>query len=113
MLLPMSNWLADSLRRSEIEEARIRVVNPDVNANSLDLPVAERRLGSKMKLLFIGRDFDTKGREQVVKAFALLRESCGDGISLTIAGPARWPLAGAIPIGVDFLGPVTTRWLAI
>jgi glycosyltransferase involved in cell wall biosynthesis len=108
ILLPMSRWLADSLRRSGIEEGRIRVLNPGVNASRYsDLPVAERRLGSTMKLLFVGRDFDTKGGAQVVKAFALLRESYGDGIRLTIAGPRRWPLDCAIPIGIDFLGPVS------
>ena len=109
MLLPMSNWLAESLRRSGIDNDRIRVVNPGVNPyHFLDRAVAERRLSHTKRLLFIGRDFDTKGGGQVVKAFALLRESYGDGISLTIAGPAQWPLTGAIPTGVDFLGPVST-----
>lgn len=105
MLLPMSNWLADSLRRSGIPESRITVVNPGVNAGA-DVRVAPRRQGPTSKLLFVGRDFDTKAGSQVVQAFKRLRADIGPGITLTIAGPSSWPLPGEVPPGVDFRGRV-------
>ncbi len=105
MLLPMSNWLADSLRRSGVPDSRITVVNPGVNAGS-GVRVAPRRRGPTSRLLFVGRDFDTKAGAQVVQAFSRLRADLGPAIALTIAGPPSWPLPGAIPPGVDFRGRV-------
>jgi glycosyltransferase involved in cell wall biosynthesis len=109
MLLPMSDWLASSLRRGGVAPQRLAVVNPGVNVR-LDSgrAIPERRRGPVRRLLLIGRDFDTKGGTQVVAAFRTLRAELGPSISLTIAGPATWPLRGDVPDGVTFLGPVTS-----
>jgi glycosyltransferase involved in cell wall biosynthesis len=106
-LLPMSRWLADRTAGSGIAADRIHVVNPGVNA-PLDptAPLVERRAGETRRLLFIGRDFETKAGDQVVAAFSLLRQRLGDQITLTIAGPKQWPLAEAPADGITFMGPV-------
>ena len=107
MLLPMSAWLGDSLVAHGVPADRVRVVHPGVNAEvPVGSPVPIRREHPVRRLLFVGRDFDTKGGDQVVAAFALLRKDLGPKISLTIAGPATWPLRGDVPDGVEFLGPV-------
>jgi glycosyltransferase involved in cell wall biosynthesis len=107
MLLPMSAWLGDSLVAHGVPAERVRVVHPGVNAEvAVGAPVPVRRQGPVRRLLFVGRDFDTKGGDQVVAAFGLLRAELGPAVSLTVAGPASWPLRGEVPAGVDFLGPV-------
>ncbi len=104
-LLPMSEWLARDLRRAGVDADRIHVVNPAVNVpmDGLGSPPV-RRTGPVRRLLMIGKDFDTKGGDQVVAAFAILRRDLGASIELTIAGPAQWPLRGEIPEGITFLG---------
>jgi len=106
-VLPMSRWLADRCVADGVDPAKVRVINPGVNA-PLDPGAAlvQRRQTEVRKLLFIGRDFDTKGGDQLVAAFALLRGEFGPKITLTIAGPKAWPLPGAVPEGIDYLGPV-------
>lgn len=107
-LLPMSRWLGDHLVAHGVPHERVRVVNPGANASvPVGTPVPERRHGPVRRLLFVGRDFDTKGGAQVVAAFQRLRGELGSGVALTVAGPASWPLRGAPPEGVDFLGRVS------
>ena len=107
MLLPMSHWLADSLVRSGIDAGRIRVVNPGVRASdTFRRPVPDRLGRPRRRLLFLGRDFHTKAGDQVVAATAILRREYDPTITLTVAGPKRWPLDGTVPEGVSFLGPV-------
>jgi len=106
-LMPMSQWLAGRLMRSGVPESKIVVANPGVNVPmNPDLPVPERRVGPTRRLLFIGRDPETKALDVVVSSFAQLRRDRGPAITLTVAGPAAWPIPGAVPDGVDFLGPV-------
>ena len=112
MLLPMSKWMAASLIRQGVPASRIRVVNPGVNAELPDdYVMPERRTEPVRKLLLVGRDFDTKGGEQLVAAFGLLRSDLGPHITLTIAGPKTWPTS-AVPEGVKFLGPVSQQRVA-
>ncbi|NYI59710.1 glycosyltransferase family 4 protein [Cellulomonas soli] len=107
MLLPMSRWLGDHLVAHGVPAERVRVVNPGAGAPvAVGSPVPERRTGPVRRLLLVGRDFDTKGGAQVVAAFALLRAELGPAVSLTVAGPDRWPMHGDVPDGVDFVGRV-------
>jgi glycosyltransferase involved in cell wall biosynthesis len=106
-LLPMSHWLAGRLAKSGVPESKIFPVHPGVNVPvDADQPVPERRTGATRRLLFIGRDPQTKALDVVVGAFARLRREFGPGIALTVAGPPGWPLPGPVPEGVDFLGPI-------
>jgi glycosyltransferase involved in cell wall biosynthesis len=103
----MSQWLADSLVQDGLAPDRVHVVPPGIQStSSAHAPLPERRQGTQRRLLFIGRDFDTKGGDQVLAAFALLRAELGPAITLTVAGPPAWPAPGAVPDGVLFLGAV-------
>jgi glycosyltransferase involved in cell wall biosynthesis len=105
MLLPMSRWLRDHLVAGGFPAERIRVIHPGSTAvPRVGAPIAQRRVGSERRLLFVGRDFDTKGGAQVVAAFRRLRHEMGSSIMLTVAGPESWPLSGGVPDGVRFLG---------
>lgn len=106
-VIAMSKWLAQSLVRSGVPEERIHVVNPGMNSalNDKAGPPIGRRPSKPFRLLFIGRDFDTKAGDQVVGAFKLLRRQLGADICLTIAGPPTFPF-GQVPSGVNFLGPL-------
>lgn len=107
LLLPMSEWLAAHLRSQGVPGDRVRVVNPGANAAvPVGTPVPTRRVGTARRLLFVGRDFDTKGGAQVVAAHQLLRRELGPDVTLTVAGPAQWPLRSPVPDGVTFLGRV-------
>ncbi len=108
-IIAMSRWLADSLARAGVPPDRIHVVPPGVNSPVGDLgSPPRRRHGPARRLLFIGRDFDTKAGDQVLSAYAQLRSRPGSRISLTIAGPRHCP-ANARQPGVEFLGPVTRQ----
>jgi glycosyltransferase involved in cell wall biosynthesis len=106
-LLPMSRWLAGRSIAAGVDPAKVHVINPGVNA-PLDAttPIPTRRQDGVRRLLYIGRDFETKGGDQLIAAFALLRGAFGSDITLTIAGPKRWPLAGEVPAGVNYVGAV-------
>jgi glycosyltransferase involved in cell wall biosynthesis len=106
VLLPMSRWLAESQIAHGVPAERVRVVNPGINVPLTHEPLPERRRGRVRRLLFVGRDFDTKAGDQVVAAVALLRAGLDSEVTLTVAGPPAWPLAGPIPDAVDFRGPV-------
>jgi glycosyltransferase involved in cell wall biosynthesis len=54
-------------------------------------------------MLFLGADFYRKGGDQVVAAVALLRHR-GRDVTLTVAGPRRWPMPGGPPAWVRFAG---------
>lgn len=112
-LLPMSNWLGQRMVASGVRADRIHVVHPGVNVE-IDprAPVPQRRTSEARRLLFVGRDFETKAGDQVLAAFRLLRADLGPKITLTIAGPRRWPLPDVPPDGVRFLGPVPTSTVA-
>jgi glycosyltransferase involved in cell wall biosynthesis len=109
-LLPMSRWLADRLVAGGADPAVVHVVNPGVNAPlDPEAPLQDRRVGRNRKLLFIGRDFDTKGGDQLVAAFELLRATYGPLLTLTIAGPKSWPLRTPPGPGIAYIGPVPVR----
>ncbi len=104
----MSAWNAEYMRDAAlIPPDRIHVVHAGVNV-PVDPPSAERlarrTTRSERVIAFIGRDFVRKGGDLVLDAFRLLRERSSTPLRLVIAGPATWPLPGAIPPGVEFLG---------
>lgn len=103
-LLAMSHWLARSLVEvSGVPAEKVHVVHPGISASySGEIPPARQR--PRRRLLFVGRDFIRKGGDLVVDAVHALRRDVDPAITLTVAGPPEWPLAGEIPDGVDFLG---------
>ena len=108
----MSQWFADSLvSTGVVPPARVHVVPPGRTAAKSGGPQMPRTKGVRSDLLFVGRDFARKGGDLVVAAFARARRERPD-LTLTVAGPAEWPLTGGIPDGVRFVGACSTQTVA-
>lgn len=106
-VLAMSRWFADTLTRwSGVPAERVHVVPPGATSVSPRPPDPSRLERQRRRLLFIGRDFERKGGDLVVAAFAALAAD-DPSLRLTVAGPSTWPLPGEPAPGVTFLGPVT------
>ncbi len=116
-IITMSRWFAKSLvEQSGISPGKVHVAYPGFSVSraaqspSAQSPAAPDRPGPRRKLLFVGRQstpyaFYRKGGDLVVAALAILRRDYDPGITLTVAGPERWPLPGPVPDGVHLLGP--------
>jgi glycosyltransferase involved in cell wall biosynthesis len=113
-ILAMSRWFADHLVRvSGVPADRVHVVHPGASA----IDVAPARLTARTdrprrRLLFVGKDFTRKAGDQVVAALAVLRAQVDPEITLTVVGPAEWPLPGPLPPGVRFLGRLPADQIA-
>jgi glycosyltransferase involved in cell wall biosynthesis len=96
------SWFRDWLvERQGVAADRVHVVGAGMH----HVPSADRRPARTGRLLFMGADFERKGGDQVLVATELLRQR-GHDVTLTVAGPARWPLAGSPPSWVNFAGYV-------
>ncbi len=108
-IFTMSNWLAQAiLGHSPNLAGKVRVVHPGVNTT----PRRESSPPHHPALLFVGRHFLRKGGDLVVEAFRLLRQGEWPTMTLTVAGPDRWPLPEPPPPGVTFVGRVPPKVLA-
>lgn len=112
-LLAMSQWFADQLvTHSGVAPERVHVVHPgataaqEVDPRRLAAAHERRRGGARTRLLFVGKDFQTKGGDLVLAAAERLRRDLDPRISLTIAGPRSWSAPGPVPEWVDFLGRI-------
>jgi len=109
-IFAMSQWFADALTRwSGVPREKITVVHAGIGSPEVEeIPdpeaLPERPPRRPPKLLFVGRDFFRKGGESVVQALAELRREYSPGVTLTVAGPERWPMTGKVPEGVEFVG---------
>lgn len=111
-VLAMSRWLADSLvNLSGVPAGKVHVVYPGISAHDPGRALP-RRDRPRHRLLFVGREFDRKGGPQVVAAHALLRRDVDPQLTLTVAGPAAWPMRGPVPEGVDFRGDLSLAEVA-
>jgi glycosyltransferase involved in cell wall biosynthesis len=108
-ILAMSRFLARSLvEDTGLPEAKVHVIYPGATAATNGHPPAPARdlAAPRRRLLFVGKDFHTKGGDVVVQALSVLRRDWDPDVTLTIAGPSAWPLPGPVTAGVDFLGRV-------
>ncbi|ANZ42268.1 hypothetical protein BBK82_46435 [Lentzea guizhouensis] len=109
-VVAMSRWFADHLVNvSGVPRERVHVVNPGASAawtgQEVPAEVRQRRIdGPRRRLLLVGKDFFTKNGPQVLAAVAQLRAEVDPAITLTVVGPAEWPVPGEVPPGVTFLG---------
>ena len=101
----MSQWYADLLVKDHgLPADRVHVVyggmnNPPVTHRSDEKPSG--------RVLFVGTDFHRKGGDIVFEGVRRLREGGDHSVTLTVAGPSRWPLRDAPPPWVDFRGLVS------
>lgn len=104
----MSQWFAEALvRESGVPRERVHVAGAGIHVRPPASLGPIRSTRDRTRLLFVGRDFERKGGPLVVAAAGRLREQ-GSEVTLTIAGPASWPLPGDPPPWVDFRGGVST-----
>ena len=114
-VIVLSEWLAGRISQwSDVPAERVHTVHP--GATSLAVtgggPSPPERPGPRRRLLFVGRDFWIKGGDLVLAAVRRLRRSHDPGITLTVAGPATWPVPEAPDEGVHFVGPVPRHEMA-
>jgi glycosyltransferase involved in cell wall biosynthesis len=108
-VLAMSRHLARSLvEDTGLPPAKVHVVYPGATAaaGGQSPPAWRDPVAPRRRLLFVGKDFHTKGGDVVVRALSALRSGWDPACTLTVVGPSAWPLPGAIPDGVEFLGRV-------
>lgn len=98
---------SERLRESFIDDYgvapdRVTTVKAGPNIELSRLTATERkdRLGHVPTMLFIGKEFERKGGDVVIQAFARVRERIPN-CRLVIAGPSE---LASIPEGVEFLG---------
>jgi glycosyltransferase involved in cell wall biosynthesis len=109
-VVAMSHWLARCLEEAGVPSGRIHVVHPGINTDDVMTATAVSRAGQRGRpqapttLVFVGRDFFSKGGDLVVHALGLLRDDYDPHMRLTLIGPKVWPLPDAPAAGVDYLG---------
>jgi glycosyltransferase involved in cell wall biosynthesis len=108
-IIALSDWFGRSLTSlSGVPHEKVHVVYPGSTSIGAPSEAASIRRweGPRRRLLFVGRDFARKGGAETVAALAMLRRDVDPTIQLTIAGPAKWPMDGGVPDGVNFVGNV-------
>lgn len=101
----MSNFLAQSLiKDTGLDLKKVHVVHVGVNVQPVKIATPPPGLGKGPLVLFVGRSFFIKRGDLVIEAFKLVRKNSFSTATLAIAGPPKWPMRGAIPEGVVFLG---------
>jgi glycosyltransferase involved in cell wall biosynthesis len=95
----MSQWIADDVIGHGVPPERVKVVHGGLNIP----PTALRDPATPVqgRVLFVGLDFLRKGGDAVYAACRLLHER-GEDVTLTIVGPAEWPLPEPRPSWVEF-----------
>jgi glycosyltransferase involved in cell wall biosynthesis len=117
-VLCMSRWLAAEIELDGVDPSRIHVVHPGRNTPVRRAPDTSALRGpfrdpsEPRSLLFLGRDFFSKGGDLVVSALASVRSRYRSDTQLLVAGPRRWPLPTPPPPGVSFLGEVPQAGVA-
>jgi glycosyltransferase involved in cell wall biosynthesis len=111
-VVALSAWFGRHLVEvTGLPPAKVHVIEPGAtavggSADDQQKATLRRMESPRGKLLAIGRDFVRKGGEQSLAALRILRAEVNPAITLTVAGPATWPLPGPVPDGVNFVGHV-------
>lgn len=105
-VLSFSQWFADWLVGQDgVSPERVHVVGGGLQGVTAVRDLETRGPGGT-KVLFIGREFFRKGGDLVVGAIERLRASGSGDFTLTVVGPAAWPLPTPVPPWVDFRSEV-------
>jgi len=112
-VLVLSKWVAAKLVEwSDLPRSKVHVIYPGRTVPAPGIPPARHKRPQRRRLLLVGRDFHAKGGDIVLGALRILRDSYHRDTTLTVAGPSVWPLPGAIPDGVRFVGRVPVNAVA-
>ena len=107
-VIATSEWMRRGLTAEGLPAERVHVIDLGATAvppadDELGAAIERRASGDRRRLLFVGRDFPRKAGDLVVAAFARVRARHPE-VTLTVVGPQHWPLDGAVPDGIEFLG---------
>lgn len=107
-LIAMGRWFAeDAVRRGVLPAHKVHAIGAGIAPAFAHLPPrVPRERAARTRVLFLGGEFLRKGGDWLLEAMAHLRRDGARALRLTVAGPARWPLASPPPDWVDFIGPV-------
>lgn len=90
-IISWSNWTKDSLIEDyAVDAGKIVVIPPGVDLELWRPSQRERNENDKLRILFIGGDFERKGGDHLLKAFHLLPKGAAELIVVT-----RSPIVGA------------------
>jgi glycosyltransferase involved in cell wall biosynthesis len=70
LFTPWSNWVANSLRRQGVAANRIEVIEPGVDLDHWQPHPELKQLDGRLHILFVGGDFERKGGDLLLAAFA-------------------------------------------
>ncbi len=101
LIFPMSAWLRQSFLE-DFGQDPDKVVVVGTGVNVLRLPAPVERDWSRLRLLYVGFDWERKGGPGILEAFRVLRARQPEA-TLTVVGPTR---PAEVPEGVDWVGPV-------
>lgn len=100
-IFTMGQWLADYLvENNDIQREKVHAVGGGINVDSAKIDDTHK---TGNKLLYVGRDFERKGGDLVVRAFLELKKRNPEA-ELYIAGPEKNPVADMMQEGIFFLG---------
>ena len=99
LVLTNSPWTAKLHVESGVDPDRLRIITPPGN---LAREVVTERDGSARKILFVGRNWEVKGGDQLVEAFKIVRDTVREA-TLTIVGCTPPRGVASLP-GVRVLG---------
>lgn len=101
----MGKWLRNYLIENHIVESpKVTAVGGGINVDETKIDYS---LKKGNKILFIGRDFERKGGDLVLKAFKILKNKYKN-LELYIIGPAKNPISEQME-GCFFIGDVESK----
>lgn len=105
-VLAMGQWFRDYLvNRGILPAERIHAVGAGISPQFRSHPPrVPRSREQRLRLLFVGGEFRRKGGDWVLEAVARLNQQGDRRLTLTIVGPAEWPMKKPPPDWVDFRG---------
>jgi glycosyltransferase involved in cell wall biosynthesis len=105
-VLAMGQWFRDYLvDRGILPADRVHAVGAGISPQFSNLPPrVPRSREQRRRLLFVGGEFRRKGGDWVLDAVARLNRQGDRRLTLTIVGPATWPMQEPQADWVDFRG---------
>ncbi|MGH8518345.1 MAG: glycosyltransferase family 4 protein [Panacagrimonas sp.] len=105
-VLAMGQWFGDYLvDRGILPADRVHVVGAGISPQFRDLPTrVPRSREQRRRLLFVGGEFRRKGGDWVLDAVERLNRQGDRRLTVTVVGPAAWPMPQPPPDWVDFRG---------
>lgn len=111
VVFTMSEWDRDlHIEQGFLKPDQIVSVGAGVNAltqSPRQFETLDRDPSRERRVLFVGRDFYRKGGGVIVEAVKRWEARAPYKVRLTIAGPKSWPMPGAVPTFVDYIGDIS------